>query len=80
MIAQARAEILKVRTTRTTLGLVLALVGLVLLFVLLTGLLSESVSLADEQDQRDLLSFGSLAAVFAALAGVLLVTNECGPR
>jgi ABC-type transport system involved in multi-copper enzyme maturation permease subunit len=76
VIAQTRAEILKIRSTRTTLGLVLTLVGLVLLFVLLTGLLTESVSLDEEQNQRDLLSLGSLSAVFAALAGVLLVTSE----
>ena len=38
MIAQTRAELLKIRSTRTTIGLVLGMVALVLLFVLLTGL------------------------------------------
>ena len=40
MIAQVKAELLKVRSTRTTLGLVLGMIALILLFALLTGLLS----------------------------------------
>ncbi len=76
MIGQTRAELLKIRSTRTTLGLVLALVSLVLLFVLLTGLLSDPFRLAEKQNQRDMLGIGSLAGLFAALAGVLVVTSE----
>jgi len=73
---QTRAEFLKIRSTRTTLGLVLSMVALVLLFVLLTGLLSEPFALSEEQNQRDLLGLGSLSGLFAALAGVLVVTSE----
>ena len=40
MIAQIRAELLKIRSTRTTVGLLLGMVALILLFALLTGLLS----------------------------------------
>jgi ABC-2 type transport system permease protein len=76
VIAQTRAELLKIRSTKTTLGLVLALVALVLLFVLLTGLLSSPGQLFDESNQRSLLGIGSLSGLFAALAGVLLVTSE----
>jgi ABC-2 type transport system permease protein len=76
MIRLMRVELLKVRTTRTTLGLVLGMVALVLLTVLLTGLLSTSGELAHKSDQRNLLGGGSLAGVFAALAGVLLMTGE----
>ena len=76
MIAQIRAELLKVRSTRTTIGLILGMIALILLFTLLTGLLTHPSGLASKDDQRQLLSLGSLAAVFSALAGVLLVTSE----
>jgi ABC-2 type transport system permease protein len=76
MIAQTRAELLKIRTTRTTIGLILAMIALILLITLLTGLLSHPNGLASRQDQRELLSLSSLTGVFSALAGVLLVTSE----
>ncbi len=76
MIAQTRAELLKIRSTRTTLGLVLGMVALLLLFVLLHGLLSDTADLAGKEHQRDQLGFGTLAAIFAALAGILVVTSE----
>jgi ABC-type transport system involved in multi-copper enzyme maturation permease subunit len=76
VIAQVRAELLKVRSTRTTVGLLLGMAALILLFVLLTGLLSSVVSLSAIENQRELLAIGALAGVFSALAGVLLVTSE----
>jgi ABC-2 type transport system permease protein len=76
MIAQIRAELLKIRTTRTTIALILAMLALILLFTLLDGLLSHPSGLASREDQRELLSVGSIAGVFSALAGVLLVTSE----
>jgi ABC-2 type transport system permease protein len=76
MIAQVKAELLKIRSTRTTIGLILGMIALVLLFTLLTGLLTHPSGLASREDQRQLLSVGSLASVFSALAGVLLVTSE----
>jgi ABC-2 type transport system permease protein len=76
VIAQIRAELLKVRSTRTTLGLALGMLALVLLFVVLTGLLGSAHSLSTKEDQRQLFAIGSFAGVFAALAGVLLVTSE----
>jgi ABC-2 type transport system permease protein len=76
MIAQIRAELLKLRTTRTTTGLILAMIALILLFTLLTGLLTHPGGLAGTEDQRQLLSVSSFAGVFSALAGVLLVTSE----
>ena len=75
-MAQVRAELLKIRSTRTTLGLLLGMVGLILLFVLLTGLLTSVQSISSAENQRQLLHIGSLAGVFSALAGVLLVTSE----
>ena len=76
MIAQTRAELLKIRSTRTTIGLILGMIALILLFTLLTGLLSHPSGLASNEDQRSLLSLASLAGVFSALAGALLVTSE----
>ncbi|HEX5582664.1 hypothetical protein [Gaiella sp.] len=76
MIAQARAELLKIRSTRTTVGIVLGMIALVLLFSLLSGLVTKAPSLVSAEDQRGLLSVGSLAGVFSALAGIMLVTSE----
>ncbi len=76
MISQIRAELLKIRSTRTTIALILAMIVLILIFTLLGGLLTHPSGLASREDQRQLLSVGSLAGVFSALAGVLLVTSE----
>jgi hypothetical protein len=74
--AQVRAELLKIRSTRTTIGIVLGMIALILLFSLLSGLLTKAPSLTSTEDQRGLLSVGSLAGVFSALAGIMLVTSE----
>ena len=76
MIAQIRAELLKMRSTRTTIGLILGMIALILLFTLLTGLLTHPSGLVSKEDQRQLLNLSSLGGVFSALAGVLLVTSE----
>lgn len=76
MTAQTRAELLKIRSTRTTIALILGMLALILLFTLLTGLLSHPHGLMGKENQRQLLSLGSLAGVFSALAGALLVTSE----
>ena len=76
MIAQLKAELLKVRSTRTTLGLFAGVIGLTLLIVLLTGLLNHPDNLASKQDQRGLFAPGAVALIFSGLAGVLLVTSE----
>jgi ABC-type transport system involved in multi-copper enzyme maturation permease subunit len=75
-VNQLRAELLKIRSTRTTIGLLVGLIGLALLFTILTCTLTPSAQLLTEQDQSSLLSFGSIAGVFAALAGVMLFTSE----
>ncbi len=73
---QLRAELLKIRSTRTTVGLLLGLVGLALLFTILTCTLTPTSSVLTENEQIGLLSFGSIAGVFAALAGIMLFTSE----
>lgn len=76
MIRQVRAELLKIRSTRTTIGLLLGMVALILLFTLLTGLLSSVPSLSTAEDQRQFLSLADLAGVFSALSGLMLVASE----
>ena len=73
---QLRAELLKIRSTRTTIGLLVGLIALALLFTILTCTLSPTSQVLTEQNQLGLLSFGSIAGVFAALAGVMLFTSE----
>jgi hypothetical protein len=76
VIDQFRSELLKIRSTRTTLGLLLAMIALVLLFSLLGGLLTKVDGLDEAGEQRDQLGIGAIATIFAALAGVLVVTSE----
>jgi ABC-type transport system involved in multi-copper enzyme maturation permease subunit len=76
VINQLRAELLKIRSTRTTIGLLIGLIVLALLFIILSCTLSTANSLFTEQDQVGILSFGSISGVFSALAGIMLVTSE----
>jgi ABC-2 type transport system permease protein len=77
VINQIRAEIIKIRSTRTTLGLVIGMLVLVIAITLLTGLLESASDLAtSRENQLNLLNTGSIAGVFAALAGILIVTSE----
>jgi ABC-2 type transport system permease protein len=76
MIVQTRAELLKIRSTRATLGLIAGMFALLLLLVLLTGLLSKTGALAGKDAQLNLLGLGGVAGLFAALAGLLVVTGE----
>ncbi len=73
---QLRAELLKIRSTRTTTGLLVGLIALALLFTILTCTLSPISQLLTEREQASVLSFGSVAGVFAALAGIMLFTSE----
>jgi ABC-type transport system involved in multi-copper enzyme maturation permease subunit len=76
VIDQFRSELLKIRSTRTTLGLLLTMIALVLLFTLLGGLLTKADGLDEASEQRDQLGIGGIATIFAALAGMLMVTSE----
>ena len=76
MTGQFRAELLKIRSTRTTVGVVLGMIGIILLFSLLTGLLTKTPHLVATGDQRNLLGVGDFAGVFSALAGIMAVTSE----
>ena len=59
MIRQVRAEILKIRSTRTTIGLVLGMLVLVVAITLLSGLLQHASDLENNtENQRQLLGIG----------------------
>ncbi len=76
MSNQLKAELLKVRSTRTTLGLFAGMAALSLLIVLLTALLSSKSGLYGEHNQIQLFAPSAVAVIFAGLAGVLLITSE----
>jgi ABC-2 type transport system permease protein len=75
VIAQLRSELRKLASTRTTAGLLVGMVALILLGVIAGGLGSES-DLRLPVDQRELIGNGAFAAVFAALVGVMAMTGE----
>jgi ABC-2 type transport system permease protein len=76
MMAQVKAELLKVRSTRTTAGLIAGMIALTILIVVLSGLLTPADELASKKDQLSLFAPGGIALIFSGLAGVLLVTSE----
>jgi ABC-type transport system involved in multi-copper enzyme maturation permease subunit len=78
MMAELRAEFLKLRTTKTVLGLLGAMVGLVLLAVLLHTLGLPARNLAGRSNQLRVLVEGgeSLGVVFAGLLGAMSITGE----
>jgi ABC-2 type transport system permease protein len=75
VIAQLRSELRKLATTRTSAGLLLGLVALILLGVI-GGAFSRTADLSLVEDQREMVGNGGFAAVFAALIGVTAITGE----
>lgn len=77
MRAQIRSELMKHRSTMTTLGLFIALLGLVLLAVVLHGVGLATGRLREAQVQRIVFGRGEfLGALFAGLLGALSFTSE----
>lgn len=76
MIALLRSELLKLRTTRTALGLLVGMTALILLITLLNGLVTGDSFLIERKNQFQLLANGSIASAFAAVLGVLSLTTE----
>jgi len=73
--AQIRSELRKMRTTRTNLGLLLGLVGLIL-FGVIAGSFGSEADLGLVENQRELVGNGAFAAAFAALIGIMAMTSE----
>ncbi|MBO0844085.1 MAG: hypothetical protein J2P22_01560 [Nocardioides sp.] len=77
MIAQLRSELLKQRTTRTALLLLLWLVGASLLVVCLHVFTLKTADLSQASNQPKVFGWGTtLGALFAALAGAIGITAE----
>lgn len=73
---QLLSELRKMRSTRTNLGLLAGMVGLILLMVLVNGFVLDAAQLAKYDNQHNLLSAGTSAGLFAALIGVMAMTGE----
>jgi ABC-2 type transport system permease protein len=71
-----RSELLKLRSTRTTLGLAVGMAALTIFVALASGFSASRTGLAFAPDQRDLFGVGGVAVLFAALIGVMSVTSE----
>ncbi len=71
-----RSELLKLRSTRTTLGLLLGMLAFVAFVVLISGYSQVESGLVSEGDQRNLLSISGVGTLFAALLGIMVVTTE----
>jgi ABC-2 type transport system permease protein len=81
VIRQIRSELLKLRTTRTTLGLVLGMLALVAFSVVIQLVASRfqdaGIPRIEESDtQRTIFTTASTAGLFAILVGVMSVTGE----
>ena len=76
MTDQLLSELRKMRSTRTNLGLLAGMVGMILLTVLLNGFIIEKPELAELKNQYAMLSTGTSGALFAALIGVMAITSE----
>ena len=59
MTRQLRSELVKLRSTRTNLGLLGGMIGLVLLIVIVTGLAVTPAELVKEEHQRAMFGLGS---------------------
>jgi ABC-type transport system involved in multi-copper enzyme maturation permease subunit len=77
MIAQLRSELLKQRTTRTTLMLLAWMVALTIVVVALHVISFGAADLSRASNQMKILGLGtSIGALFAALLGALSITGE----
>jgi ABC-2 type transport system permease protein len=77
VIGQLRAELLKQRSTQTTLLLFLAMFGLVALAVALHALALSAANLAPRAHQLEVFQVGSRAGMlFAGLVGAISITAE----
>lgn len=77
MTGQLRAELLKLRTTRTTRTLLLSMTGLILLVVSLHIFTLKAADLSQAANQPHVFGWGTtIGALFAALFGAIGITAE----
>jgi len=70
------AEAYKLRTTRASLGTVVGLLAFVVLLLVIEFATASGAALTESSRQRQVVGVGSVATIFAALAGILAVTSE----
>jgi ABC-2 type transport system permease protein len=73
---QLRSELVKLRSTKTNLGLLVGMVGLVLLIVIVTGVAVSAAELGKDEHQRALFGLGLAGGFIASLIGVMSITGE----
>jgi ABC-2 type transport system permease protein len=77
VIGQLRAELLKQRSTQTTLLLLLAMVGLVALAIVIHVLAPSASTLSTRSNQLEVFEVGTrVGMLFAGLVGALAITAE----
>lgn len=76
MRAQLRSEFVKLRSTRTNLGLLVGMIALVLLIVIVTGVAVKPSELSGADHQRALFGLGLAGGFVAALIGVMSICSE----
>jgi hypothetical protein len=76
MRTQLRSELVKLRSTRTNLGLLVGMIGLVLLIVIITGVAVSPTEAAKDEHQRALFGLGLAGGFIAALIGVMSICSE----
>jgi hypothetical protein len=76
MREQFFSELVKLRSTKTNLGLLVGMVGLVLLIVIITGAAVSPTELAKDEHQRALFGLGLAGGFVASLIGIMSITSE----
>jgi hypothetical protein len=71
MLAKLQSEFVKLRSTRTNLGLLAGMIGLVLFIVLVMGFAVDATELATREHQTAMFSLGLAGGFIAALIGVM---------
>jgi ABC-2 type transport system permease protein len=76
MLLQLRSEFVKLRSTRTNLGLLAGMIGLVLLIVIITGVAVSASEVVKTEHQRAMFGLGLAGGFIAALIGVMSICSE----
>ncbi len=76
MIRLARAELLKIRTTRLPLWLALLILGLSAFVVSITVASTDTLSLVNRSQQRSIVQFAAVSALVSAILGIVVGAGE----
>ena len=76
MLLQLRSELVKLRSTRTNLGLLIGMIGLVLGIAILMGFAVKPSELTKDEHQRAMFGLGLAGGFIAALIGVMSICSE----